>query len=1007
MRLHRLEIEGFGPFRARQTVDFDAFADDGVFLIGGRTGAGKSSILDAVCFGLYGSTPRFEGGEKRLRSDHCEPGDSTEVVVEFSTTAGRFRVTRSPDYERPAKRGGGMTTQAAAVALEEQVDGAWIGRAARAVDVGNELDTILQLNMQQFLQVILLAQNRFARFLLADSRERQSLLRKLFGTERFEDYQARFDARRRMSEQELGLRTATVAARIEEAERLVAAHALGPADATDEPVADAPPAQEHGTAERIDDLRRAETRSAYRTERAAAERDDAETALGAADALLAERREQRAAQTERDRARAALAGLDAEAPLIAEVRNALDRARAADVLRPALLGAQRAADALAAAESAVAEAASVWEAQRSALDAEGAPGRDADADALRAWAAERTRESGAWEQAAELEAASEERLAAVETARADEERAAQELTALAEERAALPSRLEAAVAEHDALARGADRVADLTTARERAETRLSAAAEGERLAAESRAAEAAAVARETDAATAFSAAAEIRRRRLSGYAGELAAALVPGEPCSVCGSTVHPSPAEHADPVTAEDSAAAEERSQDAAEAARTAVAAAAAIGSALAAALARADGRTVADAEAELAAADGALAQALAAVDERDRSAEALRVLRERAESLTVAHDDASARRAVAGEALAVARQRSDEAEARIASARGNHPSVAARLAALGARIAAAEGLARAIDERIRLASAADDARAERERLLDASPFATPEEASAALLTAAEQELAEERITAHRAQREKERGILLDLEMRMLPDEPLDLVPVEEAAAAARAAWTAAVSAASLASTVATQLSALVGGAAAEHDRSAAQAEEHETLRALADTLAGRGGNTLRMNLETFVLAAELEEIVEAANLRLSDMSSGRYRLRHSDARAARGAASGLGIVVFDAFTGQTRPAQSLSGGETFLGSLALALGLAEVVTARAGGIRLDTLFIDEGFGSLDAETLEVAMRTLDELRQGGRTVGVISHVEAMQEQIPAQITVRTTPDGPSVIEA
>jgi exonuclease SbcC len=175
--------------------------------------------------------------------------------------------------------------------------------------------------------------------------------------------------------------------------------------------------------------------------------------------------------------------------------------------------------------------------------------------------------------------------------------------------------------------------------------------------------------------------------------------------------------------------------------------------------------------------------------------------------------------------------------------------------------------------------------------------------------------------------------------------------------------------------------------------------------LRGLADTIAGRAGNTHKMTLETFVLAAELGEIVDAANRRLSDMSTGRYQLQHSDALAARGAASGLGIVVFDAFTGQTRPPQSLSGGETFLSSLALALGLAEVVTARAGGIQLDTLFIDEGFGSLDADTLEVAMRTLDELRSGGRTVGVISHVESMQEQIPAQLVVEQTEAGPSRI--
>jgi exonuclease SbcC len=180
-----------------------------------------------------------------------------------------------------------------------------------------------------------------------------------------------------------------------------------------------------------------------------------------------------------------------------------------------------------------------------------------------------------------------------------------------------------------------------------------------------------------------------------------------------------------------------------------------------------------------------------------------------------------------------------------------------------------------------------------------------------------------------------------------------------------------------------------------------------HETavITRLADTLLGRAPNTRRMTLETFVLAAELEEIVIAANVRLAEMSAGRYTLHHSDALAARGAASGLGIEVMDAFTGQLRPPQSLSGGETFLASLSLALGLAEVVTARAGGMRLDTLFIDEGFGSLDAETLELAMSVLDELRAGGRTVGVISHVEAMKDQLPAQLTIEATPQGPSVI--
>lgn len=139
MRLHSLVVEGFGPFRARQRVDFDGFADDGIFLIAGRTGAGKSSILDAVCFALYGGVPRYDSGEKRLRSDHSEPDEPTSVSVEFSTVAGRFRVTRSPAYERPAKRGGGMTTQAPSALLERFTDEGWVGMGARVVDVAGEL----------------------------------------------------------------------------------------------------------------------------------------------------------------------------------------------------------------------------------------------------------------------------------------------------------------------------------------------------------------------------------------------------------------------------------------------------------------------------------------------------------------------------------------------------------------------------------------------------------------------------------------------------------------------------------------------------------------------------------------------------------------------------------------------------------------------------------------------------------------------------------------------------
>ncbi|MFD5213566.1 AAA family ATPase [Microbacterium sp. NPDC058345] len=1014
MQLHRLEVEGFGPFRERQIVDFDAFADDGIFLIAGRTGAGKSSILDAVCFGLYGGVPRYDGGEKRLRSDHCEPDEPTSVTVEFSTVAGRFRISRSPAYERPAKRGGGLTTQAASATLDELTDAGWVGRAARAVDVANELDEILQLSQEQFLQVILLAQNRFADFLLADSRERQALLRRLFGTERFSDYQARFDERRRDAEQALTGRRAAVDVRLDEAERLTTEAGLWGDDA--ETSADT-------TDARLARLRRAIARAEYQVERLGTERAAAEQRLAAADAALVEIKEQRQAQTERDRARRALAALDADAEAIAADAERRDRARAAETLRGVISAAERAITALTRAQQAEADAvAAAIRAGVPDLAAADADRSDADpsdvdrADAepsealpgrLRAWASDRTRESGEWQRALELEAQTSHREAELAAARQAVDTAIAALGEVDAERESLPSQLSDLVAQRDAARRESDRVDDLARVVADAEQRRGGAADVARLSGE--VADAARVETEAGAvhADAQAALTLLRRRRDAGWAGELATALVPGAPCAVCGSTEHPAPAEHADPVSADDIAAAEAARDAAARAEREASQTLAAVTAEHAAAVVRAGGRTVEQAATELDRARQAHADAVAASERARRYEEQLEQAQRRAGDLDERRAAASERLNAARTALSLCEQRCADADDAILSARGGHATVAERLAEAKSRIAAASAAAEAIDDRSDGERAAAEAAAERDESLAASVFDDPAQAQAAMLPASEISALDARINAHAVQREKERALLLDLELRTLPEEPIDVAPAEQAAGHARTAWLDAVDADTRAQSVRASLTASVDAAASEHAASASAAADFEVIRGLADTLSGRAGNTHKMNLETFVLAAELEEIVSAANQRLRDMSDGRYELRHSDALAARGAASGLGIVVFDAFTGQTRPARSLSGGETFLSSLALALGLAEVVTARAGGIRLDTLFIDEGFGSLDADTLETAMRTLDELRQGGRTVGVISHVEAMQEQIPAQVTVRALPDGPSVIDA
>jgi exonuclease SbcC len=170
---------------------------------------------------------------------------------------------------------------------------------------------------------------------------------------------------------------------------------------------------------------------------------------------------------------------------------------------------------------------------------------------------------------------------------------------------------------------------------------------------------------------------------------------------------------------------------------------------------------------------------------------------------------------------------------------------------------------------------------------------------------------------------------------------------------------------------------------------------ERAQLLTAVAEAARGAGENNYRMSLNSYVLAARLEQVAVAASERLIGMSDGRYTLQHTDAKAARGAKSGLGLEVVDQWTGQQRDTATLSGGESFMASLALALGLADVVQQESGGVEIETLFVDEGFGSLDEQALEQVMDALEGLRDGGRVVGLVSHVGEMKQRISTQLQV------------
>ncbi|MEU7515711.1 AAA family ATPase, partial [Streptomyces sp. NPDC042898] len=206
MRLHRLEITAFGPFGTAQTVDFDTLSAAGLFLLHGPTGAGKTSVLDAVCFALYGSVPGVrQSPGASLRSDHAPVGTYTEVLLELTVGERRLEITRRPAQQRPKKRGGGFTTEKAQTWLREYdpATGEWAGLSRSHQEIGEEITQLVGMSREQFCQVVLLPQGDFAKFLRADAEARGKLLGRLFDTRRFAAVEERLADLRRAAEQQV------------------------------------------------------------------------------------------------------------------------------------------------------------------------------------------------------------------------------------------------------------------------------------------------------------------------------------------------------------------------------------------------------------------------------------------------------------------------------------------------------------------------------------------------------------------------------------------------------------------------------------------------------------------------------------------------------------------------------------------------------------------------------------------------------------------------------------
>lgn len=1089
MILHNLEFEAFMAYPKRQEINFDTLNNAGVFLLNGPTGAGKTTILDAICYALYGETSSDRESAKLHSTYAAHSGTKPRVLLDVTLHGKRLRIDRTPAYNKPITRGarkGQMREESAKATLAELAPGAdpadekaWTPISSSVAEVNRTIAERTHLTKEQFLKVVLLPQGQFAQFLKSKPKERKELLKKMFPVEHYEQL---FDAlleESKKAQQDVAQDENTQRGYLERARvEMLALQALLDAVDTDaegtdtegsavEGAVEAGEEPENLTAESVT----AETLDTWiaggvarARETSTREKQEQQRLTDEADRntrLLAERAQLQADWREYEQLCERRTRLTERADEHKAQREELAQARAAAPLHAQYAQVHAESQALAAREQEHSACASALEENGRALLA---ALRDEETAEDVTFPEETTFAALPDLEPAEQEAQLETLL---DTLRVLQKKDAQ----LTDEEAAVAALLKQANALEQDKARAEKTLSDLTAHAEQLAEELAgySTADEERTLAAHLVTEAQQkhdaaqqMQQKLDAASAAVAEAEKQSKRtataeqkaqekwqasaqqalaateefknlqvlrLAQASSLLARELKDGEPCAVCGSVEHPAPAQIAEGeqlVERADLDAAKEREDKAHKQARThelakdrATKAHQEASEALAAArtqyetLAAQGEYDVEQTAAQLQQAQTRLAQAQSRVTARDgvlvkvervrvdlqKAQEALRTIEGAAVEAQTRHRDAAARCEAAAAQLAPARAAvgfSQRVEA-VEGYRAAHQRLARAVLLLG-------------QARERHALAA----AQAQRLLGESAFESAELVQAAVRTPERVDALEQAVAAYELEHARllegfGREAIVAVAARVAAGEqaPDDLQGVREQVEQLRAAVHRLTLREGERESLLRSLQALRGEYAAFRAKTAQRYDRAQMLANLAAAARGDtlGGYEHQVDLVSYVLGAEFERILHSASLHLDRMSEGRYGMVFSDHRA-KGSRSGggLNLEITDTWTGEPREASSLSGGESFLASLSLALGLAEVVQANNGGIELDTLFIDEGFGTLDAETLDMVMGTIESLRDSGRTIGLISHVEEMKNRIPAQIVVEKGQNGSSV---
>jgi DNA repair protein SbcC/Rad50 len=1015
MKALRLEISAFGPYAGRQIFDFRELGDSAFFLIHGPTGSGKSTILDGICHALYGDNTA--GGERNaaeMRSQHAAADTLTEAVFEFAMGSVQYRVRRVPEQWRPKKRGEGYTMQQPEAALYRLTPDA--GRetplASGVKGVNEEIERILGFNRDQFRQVVVLPQGRFRDFLSADTKGREKILELLFRTVRYRDIQDALKAAAKQISSDYET--------LRQREQMI----LAGEDAENrEALENRRREMEAEAAKRAEEreLRSAKEKAAFQAlekgRRDAAKLGELAEAEKGLAPLEKQRETMRVKEQELEKAKKAAALRDAEENRNRRRREAADARKTREAKEEALKGAaEKAAAAQKKLEGEIGKAGKRENAAR-------------EKERLRALA-ERSGELAAARKAREEAAAARRKTGAARDCKKQQLAAAgEEIQKITETRAALAEpaarrealrnaaeRARTRLAQYNAIAKAEAELAPLREQLARLEERL------------------AAIGRELGAACAHLS--EVETAWRAGRAVALAHALEAGKPCPVCGSKEHPAPAVSASaPPSDADLEAAraaleilrkkEEKTVKETAALREKNAALEAVLKARIEEAGEAAGQKRETLEAALRAAAADLEKAEKAAQQHEDLEKALNAAKEKENTLRAAVEElsetaAEAERAAAAREAVYAEQVSGipealldpetlqkalaDAEARVTAMTEALEKARSNAEASRATRADAESALRAAREAEEAARKQARAAAEHfDRRIGEAGFDEEAVYQAALMdeTAAEETAYmlrqwQDRIAAARARRER-----AAVEARGLAAPAV--TQLESASEEARQATLACAEAQTALKNRIQDLVNKIGDLDATAQKREALDAQYREVGEIAETAAGN--NRLNLSFQRFVLASRLDDVLAAASVRLDRMSQGRYVLHRTEKSRDERRAGGLDLEVFDSYTGEKRPVSTLSGGEGFLASLALALGLADVVQSYAGGIRLDTLFVDEGFGSLDPESLDHAVETLMHLRRDGRIVGIISHVPALKERIDVRLEIERGRGGSTAI--